>query len=63
MSSIPDPFGCHESFGKHMSSLLLDSLDKCGIEYQYFSAKEVYEKGIILPEIRTILANALKWAK
>jgi lysyl-tRNA synthetase class 1 len=60
VSSIPDPFGCHESFGKHMSSLLLDSLDKCGIEYQYFSAKEVYEKGIILPEIRIILANAAK---
>ncbi|MCW4010883.1 MAG: lysine--tRNA ligase [Candidatus Bathyarchaeota archaeon] len=60
VSSIPDPFGCHESFGKHMSSLLLESLDKCGIEYRYFSAKEVYEKGIILPEIRTILANAQK---
>jgi lysyl-tRNA synthetase, class I len=60
VSSIPDPFGCHESFGKHMSSLLLESLDKCGIQYQYFSAKEVYEKGIILPEIRTILANAQK---
>ena len=26
VSSIPDPFGCHESFGKHMSSLLLESL-------------------------------------
>ncbi len=60
VSSIPDPFGCHESFGKHMSSLLLESLDKCGIEYRYFSAKEVYEKGILLPEIRIILANAAK---
>jgi len=60
VSSIPDPFGCHESYGKHMSSLLLESLDKCGIEYQYYSAKEVYEKGIILPEIRTILENAQK---
>ena len=58
VSSIPDPFGCHESYGKHMSSLLLESLDKCGIEYRYFSAKEVYEKGIILNEIRTILTNA-----
>ena len=58
VSSIPDPFGCHESYGKHMSSLLLESLDKCGIEYQYYSAKEVYEKGIILNEIRTILTNA-----
>jgi lysyl-tRNA synthetase, class I len=60
VSSIPDPFGCHESFGKHMSSLLLESLDKCGIEYRYFSAKEVYEKGIILTEIRTLLVNAQK---
>ena len=27
VSAIPDPFGCHESYGKHMSSLLLESLD------------------------------------
>jgi lysyl-tRNA synthetase class 1 len=60
VSSIPDPFGCHESFGKHMSSLLLDALDKCGIQYHYFSAKEVYEKGLLLDEIRTILLNAEK---
>ena len=60
VSSIPDPFGCHESFGKHMSSLLLEALDKCGIEYSYFSAKEVYEKGLLLDEIRTILLNAEK---
>ncbi|HTY74333.1 MAG TPA: lysine--tRNA ligase [Candidatus Nanoarchaeia archaeon] len=60
VSSIPDPFGCHESFGKHMSSLLLEALDECGIEYKYYSAKEVYEKGLLLNEIRTILANAKK---
>jgi lysyl-tRNA synthetase class 1 len=58
VSSIPDPFGCHESYGKHMSSLLLESLDKCDIQYQYYSAKEVYEKGLLLNEIRTILTNA-----
>jgi lysyl-tRNA synthetase class 1 len=58
VSSIPDPFGCHESYGKHMSSLLLDALDKCGIQYKYYSAKEVYEKGLLLNEIRTILTNA-----
>ena len=63
VSSIPDPFGCHESYGKHMSSLLLESLDKCGIEYQYFSAKEVYEKGLLLNEMRTILSNAKKVGK
>jgi lysyl-tRNA synthetase class 1 len=60
VSSIPDPFGCHESYGKHMSSLLLDALDKCGIQYHYMSAKEVYEKGLLREEIRTILMNAAK---
>jgi lysyl-tRNA synthetase class 1 len=60
VSSIPDPFDCHESYGKHMSSLLLDALDKCGIQYQYLSAQEVYEKGLLRDEIRTILLNAKK---
>jgi lysyl-tRNA synthetase class 1 len=60
VSSIPDPFGCHESYGKHMSSLLLDALDKCDIKYCYVSAKEVYEKGLLREEIRTILLNAKK---
>jgi lysyl-tRNA synthetase class 1 len=60
VSSIPDPFGCHESYGKHMSSLLLEALDKCGIQYKYYSANEVYKKGLLLNEIRTILTNAKK---
>ncbi|MCJ7559608.1 lysine--tRNA ligase [Candidatus Bathyarchaeota archaeon] len=60
VSSIPDPFGCHESYGKHMSSLLLEALDKCGIQYRYMSAKEVYDKGLLREEIRTILLNAKK---
>jgi len=60
VSSIPDPFGCHESYGRHMSSLLLDALDKCDIQYNYMSAKEVYEKGLLREEIRTILLNAKK---
>jgi lysyl-tRNA synthetase class 1 len=60
VSSIPDPFGCHESYGKHMSSLLLDALDGCGIEYRYVSAKEAYDKGLLLNEVRAILANAQK---
>ena len=37
VSSIPDPFGCHESYGRHMSSLLLDAMDKTGIAYRAVS--------------------------
>ncbi|MEM2972026.1 MAG: lysine--tRNA ligase [Candidatus Bathyarchaeia archaeon] len=58
VSSIPDPFGCHESYGKHMSSLLLEALDKCHIEYHYISANESYGKGLLTEEIRTLLLNA-----
>jgi lysyl-tRNA synthetase class 1 len=58
VSSIPDPFGCHRSYGNHMTSLLLEALDACGIQYNYMSAKEVYDKGLLREEIRTILLNA-----
>lgn len=60
VSDIPDPFGCHESYGRHMSSLLLEALDECRIEYRYVSAKESYEKGLLTEEIRTLLLNAKK---
>lgn len=58
VSAIPDPFGCHKSFGNHMSSLLLEAMDTCGIKYNYFSAQDVYDKGLLLEEIRTLLLNA-----
>jgi len=58
VSSIPDPFGCHESYGSHMSSLLLDALEKCQIEYRHVSAIEMYEKGLLNKEIDALLSNA-----
>lgn len=58
VSNIPDPFGCHESYGRHMSSLLLDALDKCGMEYLHVSAMEMYEKGLLNKEIDALLLNA-----
>lgn len=57
VSLIPDPFGCHESYGKHMSSLLLEALDRAGIEYVHKSAYEVYRSGAIADEIHDILNN------
>jgi len=58
VSNIPDPFGCHESYGSHMSSLLLDALEKCQIEYRHVSAIEMYEKGLLNKEIDALLSNA-----
>ncbi len=60
VTDIPDIYGCHESYGEHMALLLLEALDKCGIEYKYMSGTEVYSKGLFNEEIRTILLNAKK---
>src|SRR5215217_7944605 len=39
VSHIQDPFGdCHNSYGAHMSSLLLDGLDRVNIKYIFKSA-------------------------
>ena len=58
VTDIPDPYKCHSSFGEHMSSLLLEALDKCGIEYNFISGKKTYEEGWFNKEIEMILSNA-----
>ena len=60
VSAIPDPFDCHDSYGMHMSSLLLDGLDKLGIKYEFRRAKDTYEKGLLKDQIHTILQNSKK---
>ncbi|MCW4037003.1 MAG: lysine--tRNA ligase, partial [Candidatus Bathyarchaeota archaeon] len=59
VSDIPDIFGdCHESFGYHMSSLLLEALDITGAEYTPMSGTKVYEGGVLNDEILTIMENS-----
>ena len=58
VSEIKDPFGCHTSYGEHMSSLLLDGLDKIGAEYKFQSGYEAYKSGILVKQIDLILRNA-----
>jgi lysyl-tRNA synthetase, class I len=60
VSLIPDPFGCHESYGMHMSSLLLDGLDKLEIKYKFQRAKDTYKNGLLTEQIHTILTNSKK---
>ncbi|UCE16811.1 MAG: lysine--tRNA ligase [Candidatus Bathyarchaeota archaeon] len=58
VTAIPDPYSCHESYGEHMSRLLLETLDASGIEYTFMSGKETYEKGLLNKEIKALLMNA-----
>jgi lysyl-tRNA synthetase class 1 len=64
VSAIPDPFGsCHQSYGAHMSSLLLDGLDNAGIKYRFQSGKDAYAGGLLVAQIDTILQNREKLGK
>jgi len=60
VTDIPDIYGCHKSYGEHMTLLLLEALDKCGIEYKFMSGTEVYRKGLFNEEVKAILLNAKK---
>lgn len=64
VSSIPDPFGsCHASYSAHMSSLLLDGLDKAGIKYRFQSGREAYKQGLLVKQIDVLLRNSSKLGK
>jgi lysyl-tRNA synthetase class 1 len=60
VTDIPDIYGCHKSYGEHMTLLLVEALDKCGIEYKFMSGADVYRKGLFNEEIKAILLNAKK---
>ena len=60
VSLIPDPFDCHDSYGTHMSNLLLEGLDELGIKYESKRAKDTYQKGLLKDQIHTILINSAK---
>ncbi len=45
LTSVPDPFGTHESFGHHNNAMLCRFLDTFGFEYEFYSAREFYRSG------------------
>ena len=59
VSTIPDPFGdCHDSYGQHMSSLLLEGLDSAGIKYTFKSGTQTYQSGLLTEQTHKILSNS-----
>lgn len=57
LTSIPDPFGTHESFGHHMNARLRAFLDHFGFEYEFKSSTETYKLGVFDETLLKILAN------
>jgi lysyl-tRNA synthetase class 1 len=61
VSSIPDVLGgCHDSFGAHITSLLLEAVDISGLDYTFRSGTKVYEEGVLNDEIVAIMENHSK---
>jgi len=60
VSAIADPFGCHDSFGSHMSSMLLEGLDRLGIKYIHKTAHETYKNNLLKEQTHEILSNSRK---
>ena len=61
VSAIDDPL-CdeHDSYGEHMSSLLLDGLNRLGIEYEHKTASQTYKEGLLTEQTHKILVNSKK---
>jgi len=45
LTSVPDPFGTHESFGHHNNAMLRRFLDTFGFAYEFVSATDFYRSG------------------
>jgi len=45
LTSVPDPYGTHDSFGAHNNAMLRRFLDTFGFEYEFISATEFYRSG------------------
>ena len=45
LTSVPDPFGTHDSFGDHNNAILRRFLDTFGFQYEFYSATEFYKSG------------------
>ena len=57
LTSIPDPFGTHESFGHHMNARLRAFLDRFGFRYEFYSSTATYKAGRFDEALLKILAN------
>lgn len=45
LTVVPDPFGTHESYGRHMNARLCAFLDQFGFKYEFLSATDCYKSG------------------
>src|ERR1700744_2848437 len=57
LTTVPDPFGTHGSFGHHMNARLRAFLDHFGFRYEFKSSTDTYKSGLFDAALLRILAN------
>ncbi len=57
LTSVPDPFGTHESYGAHNNARLRAFLDRFGFDYEFLSSTECYKSGRFDAALLNVLAN------
>ncbi len=45
LTSVPDPFGTHDSYGAHNNARLRAFLDRFGFDYEFMSSTDCYRSG------------------
>jgi lysyl-tRNA synthetase class 1 len=57
LTSVPDPFGTHSSYGAHNNARLRSFLDSFGFEYEFLSSTDCYKSGRFDEALLIVLAN------
>src|SRR6478736_6029865 len=57
LTKVPDPFGTHDSFGRHNNARLRAFLDTFGFEYEFLSSTDSYRAGEFDATLLKLLAR------
>jgi lysyl-tRNA synthetase class 1 len=57
LTSVPDPFGTHSSYGAHNNARLRAFLDRFGFEYEFLSSTDCYKNGRFDDALLLVLEN------
>ncbi|HEX3672897.1 MAG TPA: lysine--tRNA ligase [Rhizomicrobium sp.] len=57
LTSVPDPFGTHSSYGAHNNARLRAFLDRFGFEYEFLSSTDCYKSGRFDKALLTVLEH------
>lgn len=57
LTSIPDPFSTHKSYGHHMNARLCSFLDEFKFKYEFISATDMYKNGNFNDMLVRVIGN------